>query len=103
MATNYRDMSLDDLMALIDELKGIAAEKASVRKEVLMRELASLNALTGGRVVKVEDADRKERAKPKITHRSPNGDTWSSRGAKPRWLTALIAEGHDEAEFRVDG
>ncbi|RWE44203.1 H-NS family nucleoid-associated regulatory protein [Mesorhizobium sp.] len=41
------------------------------------------------------------RAKPKITHRGPNGETWTSRGAQPRWLKALVAEGKKSDDFKV--
>ncbi|WP_041164361.1 H-NS family nucleoid-associated regulatory protein [Mesorhizobium opportunistum] len=45
----------------------------------------------------------KSPAKSKVTHRGPNGETWTSRGAKPRWLVALIAEGKSADDFKVSG
>jgi DNA-binding protein H-NS len=47
------------------------------------------------------DGSGNERSKPKVTHRGPNGETWTSRGAKPRWLSALIAEGKNPDDYRV--
>ena len=37
--------------------------------------------------------------KPK--YRGPGGETWAGRGATPRWLTALLNEGHSIEEFAV--
>lgn len=34
-------------------------------------------------------------------YRGPNGETWSGRGLKPRWLTALLAEGRQKEEFVI--
>lgn len=31
----------------------------------------------------------------------PNGQTWSGRGLTPRWLAALIGQGHQKEEFAV--
>jgi DNA-binding protein H-NS len=31
----------------------------------------------------------------------PNGETWSGRGLMPRWLTALVAQGHSREEFAI--
>ncbi len=33
--------------------------------------------------------------------RGPNGETWSGRGLSPRWLTALLAQGHSKDEFAI--
>jgi DNA-binding protein H-NS len=33
----------------------------------------------------------------------PNGETWSGRGMQPKWLTALIGQGHRPDEFLVHG
>ena len=32
-------------------------------------------------------------------YRGPGGETWAGRGAKPRWLTALLGEGHSTKSF----
>ena len=34
-------------------------------------------------------------------YRGPGGETWAGRGATPRWLSALIKEGHSLEEFRI--
>ena len=34
-------------------------------------------------------------------YRGPDGETWAGRGATPRWLTALLQEGHSIEEFLI--
>jgi DNA-binding protein H-NS len=36
-----------------------------------------------------------------VQFESPNSETWTGRGIQPRWLTALIKQGHDKEEYRV--
>ena len=31
----------------------------------------------------------------------PGGETWAGRGAKPRWLAALLKEGHSIQDFAI--
>ena len=35
-------------------------------------------------------------------YRGPEGQTWSGRGLKPRWMAALIAQGHAKEEFTIE-
>ena len=34
-------------------------------------------------------------------YRGPGGETWAGRGATPRWLKALVKEGHSVEEFLI--
>lgn len=34
--------------------------------------------------------------------RGPNGETWSGRGLTPKWLAALIAQGHSKETFAIN-
>jgi len=40
-------------------------------------------------------------AKRAAKYRGPNGEEWSGRGRQPHWLTALMAEGRNREEFRL--
>lgn len=47
-------------------------------------------------------------SKPKKTtttlppkYKGPNGEVWSGRGLMPRWLAALVAQGHPKEGFAV--
>ena len=35
-------------------------------------------------------------------YRSPSGETWAGRGAKPRWLVAAIKRGRKLDDFLID-
>jgi DNA-binding protein H-NS len=35
-------------------------------------------------------------------YRGPGGETWAGRGARPRWLSALIRQGRKLDEFAID-
>jgi len=35
-------------------------------------------------------------------YRSPSGETWAGRGAKPRWLVAAIKDGKKIEDFLID-
>jgi len=52
-----------------------------------------------GAVVKVKKI--KDAAVVAAKFRGPNGETWSGRGLSPRWLTALVAQGHSKDEFAI--
>lgn len=34
-------------------------------------------------------------------YKGPNGETWSGRGLTPKWLAALLAQGHNKEEFVI--
>lgn len=36
-----------------------------------------------------------------VKFRSPNGETWSGRGRKPKWLTHAESSGQSAEQFRV--
>ena len=35
-------------------------------------------------------------------YRGPAGETWAGRGARPRWLAALLKQGRKLEEFAID-
>ena len=96
---SYASMSLDALLKLRDEV----SEAISGQADALRARLA---ALTGeapkrgrpkGAVRKSKLAGRK--VAPKYRDRS--GNTWSGRGAQPRWMTAAIKAGAKRDNFLI--
>ena len=55
-------------------------------------------AKNGTRARKPRDDTGTKRA---VKYRGPNGEEWSGRGRQPHWLTALMAEGRNREEFRL--
>jgi DNA-binding protein H-NS len=33
--------------------------------------------------------------------KGPNGETWSGRGLPPKWMAALLVQGHKKEEFAI--
>lgn len=78
-----------DVEALLS-LRGEVDKELETRRDLLQSQLQSLGMdglanRRGGSVMK----GRKVAAK----YRSPDGQTWAGRGAKPRWLVAATARG----------
>jgi DNA-binding protein H-NS len=100
-AKTVSEMTLEEAVAQRDALNEFIAGKVEEQRAALREQLAALDAMTGKPAPVAAPAEKGTRASPKVTHRGPNGEEWRSRGQKPRWLTELIAKGHDEKEFRV--
>jgi DNA-binding protein H-NS len=37
------------------------------------------------------------------TYRSPSGETWAGRGARPRWMVAAMKKGKKMESFLIKG
>jgi DNA-binding protein H-NS len=92
-----------DVNALL-ELRGEVDRRLTERARDLERQLGRLGegrrrpgrpAARAGRVSSL----RGVKVPPK--YRGPEGETWAGRGATPRWLTALIKEGHLIEDFSI--
>jgi DNA-binding protein H-NS len=115
--TNLGTLSLDELVALRDEVaKAIEGKVAEEQAELQKR----LDALSGyaveagsspakrGRPAGRSGARGGRRAshplkgtKVPVKYRGPNGETWSGRGLAPRWLTDLEAKGKKRETYLV--
>jgi DNA-binding protein H-NS len=102
-SVDLKSMDVNALLELRANVEGLLAE----RGRDLQRQLALLGggvrrgrpagrlAGTAGRA----SALRGVKVPPK--YRGPEGETWAGRGATPRWLSALLKEGHSVEEFLV--
>ena len=89
-------MTADDIQAAVE-----AAEQVRQVKAEILR-LAAENGLTvqfEGTVPPVE-ADGRRKPAP-IKYRDADGNTWSGRGIKPKWLQAQLGTGRRLEEFAV--
>ena len=106
MATmNLRGMDVDGLLSLRAEIDKKLGEKRSELEQQLSR--LGLESNSGGhaRAARGWGSGRRSAMKgrkvaPKF--RGPGGETWAGRGARPRWLTALIKEGRKIDEFAIN-
>jgi DNA-binding protein H-NS len=105
MATiNLRGMDVDALLSLRAEIDKKLGEKRSELEQQLSR--LGLESNTGGRAARGWGASGRRSAmkgrKVAPKFRGPGGETWAGRGARPRWLTALIKEGRKIDEFAIN-
>jgi len=96
-----KNMDVDALLTLRADVEKVLVE----RSRDLERQLALLGSEAGKRRGRPAgragrpSVMRGKKVAPK--YRGPDGETWAGRGATPRWLTALIKEGHSIEEFAI--
>lgn len=91
-------LSLEELSDLIEEATKLRATKVDAKRQELQRQLAELDAI--GSPAKRPVSGARPSVSP--THRSPNGEEWSGRGAIPRWGRELGAKTKEDMEqFRI--
>jgi DNA-binding protein H-NS len=107
MATmNLRGMDVDALLSLRAEIDKKLGEKRNELEQQLSR--LGLESNSGGHARAAHgwggsgrrSAMKGRKVAPKF--RGPGGETWAGRGARPRWLTALIKEGRKIDEFAIN-
>jgi len=83
-----------DLRKRVDE--NLLNRRADMERQ--LERMGSAIAVVGGRgggsVLKGKKVPPK--------YRSPSGETWAGRGAKPRWLVAAIKRGKKLDDFLID-
>jgi DNA-binding protein H-NS len=91
---NLSGMSVEGLMDLRERID----ETLHERRAELQQQLAALGVT---RVVRGRGTALKgTKVPPK--YRSPSGETWAGRGARPRWLVAAIKGGKRLDDFLID-
>ena len=89
--------ALMDLRERVDEM--LHEHRAEIEKQ-LERMGRAIAVVGSARVVRGGGSALKGRKVPP-KYRSPSGDTWAGRGAKPRWLVAAIKEGKRFEDFLI--
>jgi DNA-binding protein H-NS len=93
---NLASMSVDALLKLRDDV----GKALSQRTNELQGQLSRLGIEIGSRTRGRKSALRGRKVPPK--YRSPSGETWAGRGARPSWLVAAIKEGKKLENFLID-
>ncbi len=88
------------------KLRDEIAELLDSRAEALRRELDQLIGVAGSIAAGGDGNGRGKRRRAKIRrvapkYRGPNGETWTGRGMKPKWLTKAINEGKQPDDFLI--
>jgi len=94
---NLSRMTVEALM----DLRRQVDETLHRRRAELENQLQRMGVVGGARVVRGSgSALRGRKVPPK--YRSPSGETWAGRGARPRWLVAAIKRGKKLDDFLID-
>ena len=92
-------MTVEALMDLRERVEGLLSERRAELQEQLER--MGIAVVGGARVVRGGgSALRGRKVPPK--YRSPSGETWAGRGARPRWLVAAMKGGKKIDDFLID-
>jgi DNA-binding protein H-NS len=96
-------MDLQSLMALRKRVDEHLVERRAVIEKQLVRMGSAIASLAGKRAAsgKQRRSSLKGR-KVAPKYRSPSGETWAGRGARPRWLVAAIKSGKKLEKFLID-
>ena len=98
---NLKNMDVDALLTLRTDVDRLLAE----RGRDLQRQLALLGVEGGKRrgrpAGKAARTSAMKGVKVPPKYRGPGGESWAGRGATPRWLSALLKEGHSIEEFLI--
>ena len=94
---NLSGMTVEALMDLRERVDGLLSE----RRAELERQLEGMGVVGSRRIVRGGGSALKGRKVPP-KYRSPSGDTWAGRGARPRWLVAAIKGGKKLDDFLID-
>ncbi len=90
---NLSGMNVAALLSLRDQVDKRLVE--------LRSELEKLLATMGGAKSSKAKSLKGKKVAPK--YRSPDGETWAGRGAKPRWLVAALKKGKKIESFLIKG
>src|SRR5262249_44625648 len=86
--------ALMDLRMRVDEM--LHRRRAEIEKQ-----LERFVLVGGARVVRGRGSTLKGKKVPP-KYRSPSGETWAGRGARPRWLVAAIKGGKKLDDFLIE-
>jgi DNA-binding protein H-NS len=102
MNTNLKPMSIEELVALRDEIEATLESKVADERRTLESELAKLTRFSGGsRSKSLFGRGARGMVAPKYRNPENPSETWAGRGLKPRWLTAALESGKKLDDFRI--
>jgi DNA-binding protein H-NS len=94
---NLKGMNVEALMSLRDQVdKRLVELRSELEKQ--------LAALGGAKSMKGRASGKSLKGRkvpPK--YRSPSGETWAGRGAKPRWMVEALKKGKKMESFLIKG
>jgi DNA-binding protein H-NS len=113
---DFDAMPIDTLLGYYEQIRNVLTAKMQEQKKALDRQLKVLGqkeiaspgrrpapALALKKLKEVEPPVRAPYPKVYPIYRNPDNssETWSGRGLRPKWLTALLAAGKTIEELRI--
>ena len=98
-ATTLQKMDVNALLSLRSDIEKRLNQERSELEQQLSR-LGDGSTGSTSRVRVRTSAMKGRKVAPK--YRGPGGDTWAGRGARPRWLSALMKQGRKLEEFAIN-
>jgi|SRR4029453_1826594 DNA-binding protein H-NS len=90
---NLKGMNVEALMSLRTQIdKRLLEYRTELEKQ--------LEALSPSKRKSKSSALRGRKVPPK--YRSPSGETWAGRGARPRWMVEALKRGKKADDFLID-
>jgi DNA-binding protein H-NS len=97
---NLSGMTVEALMDLRKRVDEMLLERRAELEKQLERMGRTIAVVGGARAVRGGGSALKGRKVPP-KYRSPSGETWAGRGARPRWLVAAIRDGKKLDDFLI--
>jgi DNA-binding protein H-NS len=98
---NLSGMTVEALMDLRKRVDEMLLQHRAEIEQQLERMEGTIAVVGGPRVIRGRRGALKGRKVPP-KYRSPSGETWAGRGARPRWLVAAIKGGKKLDDFLID-
>lgn len=99
---NLKSMSAGELIDLRSAVDQVLAGKVKAERGMLEAALSKLDAFGGGKArgrLQKKHALSGRKVAPK--YRGTNGETWSGRGLKPRWMSEALKTGKKMEDFLI--
>jgi DNA-binding protein H-NS len=101
---NFESLSLEELLDIRDYTNSVLKKRIGKERREIEKTLARLSALDeGGAPRGRRPGVRKGQKLPPKFRNPETGETWAGRGARPRWLQAMLKKGRKLEEFSVAG
>jgi DNA-binding protein H-NS len=92
---SLKGMNVEALLSLRTQID----ERLLELRTELEKQLAALSGQPKGRSIRISSSLKGRKVPPK--YRSPLGETWAGRGARPRWLVEALKKGKKVEDFLI--
>jgi DNA-binding protein H-NS len=92
---NLKRMNVQALMSLRDQIdKRLLEVQAELEKQ-----LETIAGQAKRKAIRISSSLKGRKVPPK--YRSPKGETWAGRGAKPKWMVEALKKGKKADDFLI--